>query len=269
MAAESLPADLLAAQNGAIFISQLAGEVCQILSFRPSAHFQKHLPALVRQIEAKRNAAFDAIESLATELRSTRNTVANFGDIMAASAHEAAIDYSMAVLVAAWHGASPDEYARLHVDRSARIDQARVAENYIDILKHFASLKKAWPDSQEIIAEVRIEAAKAAQRRQAVGVSDDPAAFRPASDFVDEEKGLTFKAINAALKANSFIRHRRPVGKSGKSIPNRLEIHAGDWCKFQSEGQVADPLDMSAEIVDSIVDAEKRKAEILARNRKA
>jgi hypothetical protein len=92
-------------------------------------------------------------------------------------------------------------------------------------------------------------------------VMDDPTAFRPASEFIDEERFPDLKAIHKALRANPWIRAKRPIGKNGKPIPNRLLIHAGDWQEFRQQKQAVDPLDLPARLVDDVMETERRKAE--------
>jgi hypothetical protein len=90
---------------------------------------------------------------------------------------------------------------------------------------------------------------------------EDDSAYRPASEFLAPERFPTLKAIGKALAANPWIRSRRPTGKNGKPISNRLNIHAGDWHKFVNQSQ-GDPLDQPASVVDAVLETEKRKAAI-------
>jgi hypothetical protein len=96
----------------------------------------------------------------------------------------------------------------------------------------------------------------------AVEAADDPTAYRPASEFIAPERFPTLKAINKALAKNPSIRWRRPTGKNGKPIPNRLTIHAGDWHDFIHRKQSVSGLDQPAHVVDEVIEIEKRKAEI-------
>jgi hypothetical protein len=99
------------------------------------------------------------------------------------------------------------------------------------------------------------------QEESPAPTAGDPTAYLPASDFLDHERFQTFNAIRKALKENPSIRRRRPVGKSGKEVPNRLEIHAGDWHQFLRK-QSTHPLDLPAAVVDAVMEAEKRKLEL-------
>jgi hypothetical protein len=89
----------------------------------------------------------------------------------------------------------------------------------------------------------------------------DPTAFRPAKEFIDEDRFPDFKTIRKALDANPEIRRRRPKGKNGQIIPNRLEIHAGDWQEFKQRMQ-AEPLDSPSSMVDAAIETAGRQAEI-------
>src|SRR5262249_35883609 len=91
--------------------------------------------------------------------------------------------------------------------------------------------------------------------------TDDPTAYRPASEFIEGSRFSTLRAIRKVLDANPKIRRRRPHAKTGKQIPNRLEIHAGDWLAFIHAKSV-DPSDMPANVVDAVMEQEQRKVEI-------
>lgn len=94
------------------------------------------------------------------------------------------------------------------------------------------------------------------------GDAGDPTAYVPVSELLDSEF-QTLKAINKALEENPRIRKRRPIGKrTGQPVPNRLEIHTGDWHRFKKQGRTIDPLDSPAEMVDEAIEAAGRQAEI-------
>jgi len=91
----------------------------------------------------------------------------------------------------------------------------------------------------------------------------DPTAYAPASELTDRDQFPTIKAINKALEDNPWIRKRRPIGKgTGQPVPNRLEIHIGDWHRLKKQRRSMDPLDRPAEIVDAVLEAAGRQAEI-------
>jgi hypothetical protein len=98
-------------------------------------------------------------------------------------------------------------------------------------------------------------------------LTDDPTAYRPANEFIDADEFPDFKAIQKALAANPLIRRKRPTGKNGKEIKNRLIIHAGDWHKFRQRQQV-NPLDLPAAVVDAVTETENRKAKVRRLKRK-
>jgi hypothetical protein len=84
-----------------------------------------------------------------------------------------------------------------------------------------------------------------------------PSAYRPAKEFLDADKGpKDYDELHQFLKSHPEIRTRRPWSQ-------RLLIHAGDWMRYRREsGNKVDPLDLSAEIVDAVVQAEARKQAI-------
>ena len=99
--------------------------------------------------------------------------------------------------------------------------------------------------------------------------ADDPTAYTPMSELIDDDRFPTIKAIYKALDANPSIRWRRPTGKSGKPIPNRKEIHTGDWHRFKRQAQAGDSLDQPSELVDAAIDAAGRQEEIRKRKGEA
>jgi hypothetical protein len=121
------------------------------------------------------------------------------------------------------------------------------------------------PSEAELMAlppEERARRFREARERFPVeAVADDPTAYRPASEFLDDDRFPTHAAIRKALDANPWIRTRRPKGKNGKPIPNRLEIHAGHWHEFLQQPQPVDPLDNPAPIVDAVMELERSKEE--------
>jgi hypothetical protein len=91
----------------------------------------------------------------------------------------------------------------------------------------------------------------------------DDSAFRPASESLDSTRFKTYKQLHAALKANPWIRTRKPS-------PQRLEIHAGDWQRFRNALDTAgfESLDVSAETAEGFM-AEVRERQEEIRQRKA
>jgi hypothetical protein len=85
---------------------------------------------------------------------------------------------------------------------------------------------------------------------------DDPTAYRPAKEFLDQKRYPSYQAIRKALQAAPWIRTQKPSSQ-------RLNIHASDWQRMLNQPVVADPLDLPAETVDAAVKAvEQRKAEV-------
>jgi hypothetical protein len=93
---------------------------------------------------------------------------------------------------------------------------------------------------------------------------EDSSAYRPASEFLDTIRFKTPKAINAALKRNSWIRWKKPY-------KNRLMIHAGDWHKFlrDEREQALDALHKAPEVVEGFLnEVNQRRETIKARKEK-
>jgi hypothetical protein len=96
---------------------------------------------------------------------------------------------------------------------------------------------------------------------ESTATADDPTAYRPMKEFIDDQFP-THKSIHKCLNSNPSIRKRRPKGKNGQPIMNRLEIHAGDWQRFKRLRSGGDPLDQPAEMVDAAIEAAGRQADI-------
>jgi hypothetical protein len=90
--------------------------------------------------------------------------------------------------------------------------------------------------------------------------SEDDSAYRPAKEMLLEPKFGTYKAINKALKANPWIRTRKPR-------KNRLLIHSGDWSKFANT-QSPDPLDAPAAVVDAVLKSRQEQETIRKERRR-
>lgn|GEM_PF-3882898 len=93
---------------------------------------------------------------------------------------------------------------------------------------------------------------------------EDNTAFVPAKTFIKRDGFPKYlNEITASLNANLWIRRKRPVSKTtGREIPNRLLVHAGDWHKFEQQRQpVGDPFDQNPGLVETTLDEiEGRKA---------
>jgi hypothetical protein len=114
----------------------------------------------------------------------------------------------------------------------------------------------------EALAAPSTPTGKLPQDDSTATLAEDYTAYRPAREFINPERFPTLRAIRNALDSNPTIRTRRPISKSGKPIMNRLLIHAGDWHEFLNQPQAVNPLDLSATVVDAVMEAEHRKAEI-------
>jgi hypothetical protein len=101
------------------------------------------------------------------------------------------------------------------------------------------------------------------RRQEDAQPADDDSAFRPAKRCLDETRFRNFKRLRAVLKANPWIRTRKPS-------PQRLKVHAGDWDRYLAMLDEAgfDALDVSAETMDAFL-AEMRRRQEEIRRRKA
>jgi hypothetical protein len=105
--------------------------------------------------------------------------------------------------------------------------------------------------------------------RQADRSMTDESSFRPAKELIDPNGyPANFGELHRVLAENPWIRTRRPTSRrTGQSIKNRLEVHAGHWVKFlalrkKRQHGSTDVLDQPAEVVAGIVaDVQRRQAE--------
>jgi hypothetical protein len=148
---------------------------------------------VVDNVRREHNGCKAAIDAVVQEMARTRKHRLRLGDIVAASAHEAAIDLSRKVVDAVWHGCAFvkgkdkkaeacrkkafDVLQRICTDHTARFDSAWIIGNYEGIVKYFAQQKAAWPNASDIIAEVKIESSKAADRRRRRAARADESAI--------------------------------------------------------------------------------------------
>ena len=228
-----LPDDLRAAHNSAVWLASEAQTICKTvlggqISIFPNA---SNLVALVvNNIRRERNGCKAAIDAVILELAKVRKRRIRFGSIVAATAHEAAIELSQNVVQAVWFGCTfmvdeKDERAmknhqkafdiwqRVHSDPSARYDSDCIIENYEGVVRYFASQKTEWPNADEIIAEVKLESAKAAARR-----------VKPASG--------TKTTRRRPRRANS---ETRPLTPTQTKIVELVSIANGDTQKVADE----------------------------------
>lgn len=88
----------------------------------------------------------------------------------------------------------------------------------------------------------------------------DETNYLPATVFLDPVHYPDFKAIHRTLQKNPSIRRRSPR-------KNRLRINAADWLRTQAKKTTTDSLDSPADIVDAVLETDRRKAELLARRK--
>jgi hypothetical protein len=187
--ANPLPPNLLAAQEGAIGLASLADSILNMLTRSnhaaepgategdeqhgdtgesPPDRQILYVDAMevahkVAELRKKSEAYIAAIEAVAPELRVERdaNDPFRFGEIIAPSAHEAAMDLAVEIHGRVWFAATL-EFVRLE---STSMDLTRITEKYDDVRLHFAEQGPVYPDVQELIAAIKEEAAQAAGRR--------------------------------------------------------------------------------------------------------
>jgi hypothetical protein len=155
-----LPHHLREALGAAAFLAKEAESLNQFVPMRDPAR-SKLIITSVTALREKRKHAAEAIRGAAGLLQCTRERPYSDGPITAPTAHEAAIAYQRLVLDAIWSGADWERWARCHIDRNARMDPG--------ILRKRAALRGAAdclekagvPSAKLIIAEAKIEAAKA------------------------------------------------------------------------------------------------------------
>jgi hypothetical protein len=164
--------------------------------------------------------------------------------------------------------------------------EAHLATAWNDVARHEAPRRagrkpKPYPPWPEGLRErFRQTAAKLAEELTAitknVPTGEDKTAYRPAKEMVREPDYPDLAAVRKALRANPWVRTRRPTSsKTGKPIPNRREIHAGDWHKMLHERKRSAPglLDLSDKDIDAAMrgvaerkeEERRRKEEELSR----
>jgi hypothetical protein len=143
-----------------------------------------------------------------------------------------------------------------------RVPDERAARYILDEVMLWCEAQQApGPNAQQTASAQAAEAGRAGVESPQTDVPD-PAAFRPAHEFLDAVRFKTFKAIRRALQRNPWIRSRKPSKQ-------RLEIHAGDWMSFRSASNSFEALDDDAETVATyLAEVESRKQEIRAQNAK-
>jgi hypothetical protein len=90
---------------------------------------------------------------------------------------------------------------------------------------------------------------------------EDMTAYRPASEFLDENI-TTYKQLRAILDRNAEIRTHKPSQQ-------RLLIHAGDWQQWRvtEDAKAADAVDDKPEVIEAFL-AEARERQATIRRRK-
>ncbi len=212
-----LPPDLHRAFNAAIYLAGSARSMRTLLSMGPpvSPAMVDGIIRVVDTVRSVRNACNAAIKAVTNDLAATRNGPARFGEIIEPNAHEAAITLSREVLRNIWNAADALAYSNCFLDPSARMDSSLIRERFDAICEHFQTC--ALPDSAEMIAEIQIEAAKAAQAHRGAQYDDrrrdgavPPDKFRWEDVEAEDLSSPQWKLLDA-LCENGLLRDAVPI----------------------------------------------------------
>lgn len=131
--------------------------------------------------------------------------------------------------------------------------------------KELSKLLRATSPATERLRELAAWRKKRKRIAKRLAPHVDRVHYRIASELIDD-RFPTLKSIRKALNDIPAIRRKRPIGKNGKPVKNRLLIHTGDWDAFKQRYRPADVLDAQAETVEAVLQMEKRKKEIREQN---
>ena len=136
----------------------------------------------------------------------------------------------------------------LRNETEAADERFRPTPTLADELERWAELLNGLPESNPTV-ETKLS------------VKEDLSAYRPAKRFIDEN--VDYAELHKILRANPGIRWRKPN-------PQRLEIHAGDWDRYQEgrERQGFDALDANPETVSEFMDGVKQRQAKIKKQKK-
>jgi hypothetical protein len=235
-----LPPDLLAAFNGAVYLAGTANSIRRLLDTAPAGCLSQEtvraVIAMVDQLRAVRNACNAAIAAVTNDLNATRNRPAYFGEIVESNAHQVAIALARAVLRDVWNAADPIAYLQCFLDPSARMDSSLISERFEDICEHFRV--SLLPDSKEIIAEIQLEAAKAAQARPLNDTDSEPPpsidkdGVSKARDRTADGKKSPVAPSEAAMESKASVQSDMTWQEAAKRM-KRLQAQGEGWTSQQ------------------------------------
>lgn len=162
----SLPPDLQAALNAAVYCSQTAAWIVMLIRTpHPTPEIRKSVQSTVQTLNGAWNECRTAILTVAVELIGSRDSPAWFGRIKESSAHEAALTFADLVLREVWSAADLVQWSKCLSDPSARMDPNCVVKQFEVIQQRFQGLEV--PNVEEIVSSCKLETARAAKLRQA------------------------------------------------------------------------------------------------------
>jgi hypothetical protein len=263
-----LPDDLMAAYTAAVRIVEVASSLSRCGEW-PDTALSILIPTLER-LEIPGDV-FTLLTGNAQELNSGRDHPVVYWNIAYPNAHLVVYQLWDRLLASCWFlarslGMIPD---------SNCIDRFNFDKFRLSMLKGEEHAARDWfrkydlPSPRTLLAELALEVSKAARRRaETSGIKDertavDDSAFVPATRCLDTTRFKNIKRLRAALKANPWIRSRKPSGQ-------RLDVHSGDWSRYTAmlDASGFDALDVSAETADLFMEQVRhRQAE--ARRSKA
>jgi hypothetical protein len=179
----ALPPDLLAGFNGAVFCAAVADGIKQIYQMPPADGMRDILTMNIEHLQRDRNDCREAILAVVNELIGDQPV--RFGDIQEASAHMAAVRFADRVIDEIKHALlspqclnrDPEQYFAFHRDFERPMDLGFVEKHYDVVADHFHAL--ALPDGQDILIAIKLEAVKAARRREIMVAREPLEAKRP------------------------------------------------------------------------------------------
>jgi hypothetical protein len=173
-----LPSDLLIAFDAAVYLAGTAGYIC---GFAVGQLTSNDVRATVAKFHESGTNILDdcraAILEVTDELSSVRRRAARFMAIEAKNAHLAALDFFLKVSAAiksAVDEANGRRGRQQCVVGSPRADSAAVIEHFATVGRRLRSEMEFWPSWEEIVAELQIEANKAAEARRATDYAATP-----------------------------------------------------------------------------------------------
>jgi hypothetical protein len=166
-----LPVGLRNARDGAILLASLADDIRRILTspYDDEVEFsaegdKEKVMRCVKSLQEKGHGYCADIEAIALELSELRkpDDPFSFGEIIASSAHEAAMKLAIEIYGRVWFAATL-EFVSLEPNS---MDLNPITEKFDAVRVHFEDQVPVYPAVQKLIVAIQIEAAHAAGRRR-------------------------------------------------------------------------------------------------------